>query len=108
MKAELGIVVRRAVEEEEAVFMEGDEDAGSEEFGVLGFGDGDGVALELAGDFAEFDGIESFAKLVAESSAFCPEGDDDGFAVVIDEEEVAGAGFELETEEVGGFAKMFW
>lgn len=102
MEAEFFGVVGGAVEEVEAVSVEGEEDAGAEEFGVLGFGNVDGVALEFAGEAAEFGGVEGFAELLAEGAAFFTVGDEDGFGIVVDEFEVAGGGLELEVEEVLG------
>lgn len=56
MEAELVGVVDIAVEQEEALFVEGEEDSGALQALVLFLGDIDGVALDLAGQMADLGG----------------------------------------------------
>ena len=71
---------------------------------MLLLGDGDGVTLELAGEAAQFGGVEGVAKLPAEFAAFFSVGDDYGIGVVVDELEGFSAPFEIEAKQVGGLA----
>lgn len=85
-----------AVKQVESVFVQWQEYAHTEKFGVLGLGNIDRVALELAGKAPDFGRVEGFAELGAEGEAFFTEWDEDRFGVVVDQLEVAGGGFELE------------
>ena len=99
VEAEFIAVMRIAVEDVVALFVQGFEDPGADQQQVLWLGYGDGEALELAGEVAEFGGVEGLRELVAEIAALFAVGHDDWLGVVIDELEIRRAAFEFEAEE---------